>query len=164
MMKLADIHLGLGILLALLSLSASAESIPIAIITHNETNIDSLNIAELKLIYLKKKAYWKTGVPILAINLPGEHALRKKFAKTVMGVLPDEQVNYWNMLYFNGIYPPQIIESQEGVIRLVSSTPGAIGYLHPCAVDKRIKQVFWLYPDGNVTLRSPRMKCHHLND
>lgn len=163
-MNLYCLTLGAGMLMAALSAHAGSESSlnpgPIAIILNNEINIDQLSIAELGLIYLKKKSYWKTGIQIQAINLPSEHVLRQQFSQLVMGSLPDEQANYWNTLYFNGVHPPQMIESQEGMIRLVSATPGAIGYLHPCAVDKRVKQVLWIYPDGRVSKQAPRLACN----
>lgn len=150
--------------MALLSAHVHAEIIPIAIILNDEIQVDHLSIAELGLIYLKKKSYWQSGIQIQAINLPSEHALRQQFSKTVTGAAPDELVNYWNTLYFHGVRPPYLAESQEGMIRIVSSTPGAIGYLHPCAVDKRVKQVLWIYPDGKVTQRAPKLACNVLSD
>lgn len=162
-MKLYSLQLGLGLLMAGLSCQTYAEMIPLAIIMNDEIKLDNLSIAELGLIYLKKKSYWKTGIQIQAINLPSEHILRQQFSKTVMGSLPDEQANYWNTLYFNGVLPPRMIESQEGMIRIVSTTPGAIGYLHPCAVDKRIKQVLWIYPDGKISHQAPKLECNTLS-
>lgn len=157
------LHFAWGLVMAILSCPAHAETVPIAIIMNDEIKPDNLSIAELGLIYLKKKSYWKTGIQIQAINLPSEHILRQQFSKTVIGSLPDEQANYWNTLYFNGVPPPKMIESQEGMIRFVSSTPGAIGYLHPCAVDKRVKQVFWIYPDGKISNQAPKLECNSLN-
>ena len=154
--------LALGFLLLMHVANARGESIPIAIILNEEVKIDQLSIAELGLIYLKKKAYWKTGIQIQAINLPSDHVLRQKFSQIVMGSLPEEQTNYWNTLYFNGVRPPQLIESEEGMIRLVAATPGAIGYLHPCNLDKRIKQAWWIYPDGRLSKLPPKLECQAL--
>ncbi len=43
-----------------------------------------------------------------------------------------------------GISPPHVVASQEAVMRFVANTPGVIGYVAACKVDKRVKVIYRL--------------------
>jgi len=63
--------------------------------------------------------------------------------------LPEDMQSYWNDQYFHGVLPPPVLDSEEAVLRFVSSTAGAIGYVSACAVDKRVEIVALISgPDG----------------
>ena len=50
---------------------------------------------------------------------------------------------YWSRLVFSGgSRPPQIAESREDLIRLLSSNPVAIGYMDRNKVDQRVRIIF----------------------
>jgi hypothetical protein len=58
--------------------------------------------------------------------------LRRAFSQSVLGGVPEGFEDYWRKLYFQGVLPPHVLASEEAVIRFVSSTPGAIGYVTSC--------------------------------
>lgn len=145
--------LGLGSCLA-------SESKVIAIITPNESSIKAVTSTELKLIYWRKKDYWANGQHIHAVNLPADHPLRTQFSSKVLGSLPSAQNDYWNGVYFHGISPPYVLNSQEAVLRYVADTPGAIGYINACNVDSRVKVVAWLTDSGELLNKSPELHCN----
>ena len=118
------------------------EPAAIAVIVPNEQPTKSLSMPELKLIYLRKKDYWANGKRIHAVNLPADHPIRIQFSNKILGSLPSAQNDYWNGVYFHGISPPYVVNSEEAVLRYVADTSGAIGYINACNVVNRRVQGF----------------------
>jgi len=99
---------------------------------------------ELALIFKSKKQFWDDGQRIQPLNLPANHPLRRAFSTTVLKHSPEELDDFWRDMYFHGVLPPHVFLSEEAVIRYVSITPGAIGYVSHCAADHRIVVVMKL--------------------
>lgn len=143
---------------------ARAEQRPpvIAVIVPTQEQVDKLKLtpSSLKLIYLRKQLFWPNGKRIIPVNLQSEHNLRSQFSQAVLGSLPKQQIDYWNGLYFNGIQPPHSVNSEEAVIRFVTDTKSAIGYVNACAVDERVKILLWI--DGeDISAQQPLLDCSH---
>ena len=141
------------------SLSFAAEAKVIAIITPNEPTSKTISLPELKLIYWRKKDYWANGKHIHPVNLPADHPLRMRFSSKVLGSLPNTQSNYWNEMYFHGISPPNVVNSEEAMLRYVADTSGAIGYINACNVDNRVKAIAWLVEEGDFLTNKPELHC-----
>lgn len=141
--------------------SYADEARPLAVIVSSAaevSDIKTLKADELNLIYWRKKQYWQGGVRIHPVNLHAEHPLRLNFSKAVLGSLPSEQTAYWNGLYFHGTSPPYSVQSEEAVLRYVSTTKGAIGYIDACKVDARVRSLLWI--DGNTfSYQKPSLNC-----
>lgn len=103
----------------------------------------NLGSDELALIYLRKRLF-VAGARVQPINLPLTHPLRRWFSQHLLRQTPEELENYWRDQYFNGIVPPFVLASEEAVIRFVASTPGAIGYVPACLVDRRVSVILQL--------------------
>lgn len=137
------------------------EMTPIAVVISSSpelASVQQVSARELGQIFLRKKQYWSSGGRIHPVNLHAEHALRLAFSKTVLGSLPSEQADYWNGLYFHGITPPQSLQSEEAVLRYISTTKGAIGYISGCSVDERVKPVLWI-TDSGISSSRPSFNC-----
>ena len=136
--------------------SALANESVIAVIVASNQSIDDLKLApnQLSLIYWRKQLYWPKGLRVKPVNLRSEHPLRQQFSQTILGGLPKTQVDYWNGQYFNGVLPPYSVNSEEAVLRYVSQTNGAIGYVNACAVDSRVKAFLWII-NNQVTANAP---------
>lgn len=134
----------------------------IAVIVPAQEQAEKLKLTpgSLKLIYLRKQLFWPNGKRIAPVNLRSENPLRIQFSLAVLGNLPKQQIEYWNGLYFNGIQPPHSVNSEEAVIRFVTDTKGAIGYVNACAVDERVKALLWI--DGeNISTQHSAIDCLH---
>jgi ABC-type phosphate transport system substrate-binding protein len=118
----------------------------------------SLSIRELTQIFWRKKQYWQNGTRIHPVNLHAEHPLRILFSKAVLASLPSEQADYWNGLYFHGTTPPYSVQSEEAVLRYVSSTKGAIGYVSLCHLDERVKPLLWV-DQRTISNSKPEFEC-----
>lgn len=111
----------------------------IAIVTAPANPIDSIAIDSLKQVYLRKSFLDGNGTRWIPLNLPVSHQLRQDFSMALFKKKPEAMENFWNEQYFHGITPPQVVLSEEAVLRFVEITPGAIGYVYKRNVDSRVK-------------------------
>jgi hypothetical protein len=111
----------------------------LAIITQPANPLKSLSFKELKRVYLRKSLLDANGIRWIPLNLPVDHAVRQNFSLALFNTPPEEQEQYWNELYFQGLTPPEVLASEEAVLRFIAITPGAIGYVLKRSVDQRVK-------------------------
>jgi ABC-type phosphate transport system substrate-binding protein len=124
--------------LALLLPAAWGAERPFAVIVGPSAAEHRLTRESLALIFKRKQNYWENGTRVLPVNLPPTHALRRAFSLSVLGNAPEAMEDYWREMYFHGVLPPHVLESEEAVILFVNSTPGAIGYISGCPADRKI--------------------------
>jgi len=122
---------------------------PLAVITATANPLDTLSFDDLKLIYLRKSQMDSEGNRWIPLNLPVMDPIRRNFSLTLFSMLPEEQQDYWNIQYFNGITPPKVMASEEAVLRFVSSTTGSIGYIRKQKVDNRVKVLLLITPSAD---------------
>lgn len=151
------VFLSASILLTSFINKAAAEVI--AVIVPHSLKIRQIEASELSLIFWRKKLYWADGKHIQAANYPSNNPLRLQFSLSILKSKPDTQTDYWNGLYFNGISPPHVVDSQEAMLRFVAETTGAIGYVDACKLDGRVKALAWIKADGNVIINAPELNC-----
>lgn len=118
---------------------ASAKADELLVITGIDMPKANLNRKQLENIFLRKSLINSNGIGWIPLNLPPDNPLRIAFSETLLKLPPHNLEAYWNEQYFNGISPPHVLASEEAVIRFVSTTPGAIGYILPCHLDKRVQ-------------------------
>ncbi len=119
---------------------------PLAVITAATNPLGEVSLETLKLIYQRKNLIDAQGTRWVPLNFPASDPLRRSFSLGLFKMLPEEQEGYWNIQYFNGISPPKVLASEEAVLRFVTSTTGAIGYVRKHKVDQRVKVLLLLTP------------------
>lgn len=135
----------------------------IAVVVDGKENVAELKFTsnELRLIYWRKQLYWPMGRRIKPVNLTAEHPLRSQFSQIVLGSTPKKQIDYWNGLYFDGISPPYSVNSEEAVLRYISQTDGAIGYLNVCKIDSRVKPLAWIVNNQISIIEPTNIQCNN---
>jgi ABC-type phosphate transport system substrate-binding protein len=123
---------------------ARCEEPAIAVIMAAGAAPGKLSREQLALIFKRKRRFWEDGSRISPLNLPASHPLRRAFTQQVFNRTPEELEDYWRDQYFHGVRPPFVLASEEAMIRLVAATPGAIGYVRACNVDRRVSVVLRL--------------------
>ena len=148
---------------ALQSVANAEENNTIAVIVGNSQNVEQLKLSvrDLSLIYWRKQLYWPHGRRIKPVNLNSNQPLRLHFSQVILGSLPKEQIDYWNGLYFNGVLPPHVVNSEEAMLRYVTQTSDSIGYVGACKVDERVKAVFWVTGDTITATKPLTLDCGH---
>ena len=121
--------------------AAAASSPGFAIIVADDVSTHALSRESAAFIFERKRLYWPGGARIQPVNLPAAHALRRLFSLCVLGQEPGAMENYWREMYFHGVVPPFVLESEQAVVIFVSTTPGAVGYLSSCPPDLNARVV-----------------------
>lgn len=116
----------------------------LAVVVSRLNSTSAVELDTLAQIYRRKMRYWQDGRKIEPVNLPATEPLRQMFSRRVLKMEPEELEAYWNQQYFQGVFPPYMLPSEEAVIRFVADTPGAIGYVSACAADSRIAVLAYL--------------------
>ncbi len=111
----------------------------LAVITQPSGPVKKLSVDEIKRVYLRKSLLNAEGIRWIPLNLPMAHELRQRFSQALFKTAPEEQEQYWNEQYFQGITPPEVLSSEEAVIRFIAITPGAIGYIYKHSLDNRVR-------------------------
>jgi hypothetical protein len=142
-----NIRIAYALLVSVLFAGFPARSAePLAVITAVTNPLDVVSLDTLKLIYQCKSQLDSEGNRWIPLNLPVTDPLRRSFSLTLFSMLPEEQEDYWNVQYFNGVNPPKVMASEEAILRFVSSTTGSIGYVRKQKVDHRVKVLLLLTP------------------
>ena len=123
--------------------AAVAADNKVAVVAAADAALPPLSAEELALIYRRQKLF-VAGMRVQPVNLPAQHVLRRWFSQQLLKQAPEEMDGYWRELYFNGVVPPFVLASEEAVLRFVEATPGAIGYVSSCALDKRVRVLMQL--------------------
>ena len=142
-----------------LSVPCIAVGETLAVIVSNKEAAHIVSTQELALIFKRKKLSWNDGSRIHPVNMSADHPWRRLFSKQVLKSLPEAQTQYWNNLYYHGLFPPHVVGSPEAMLRYVAETPGAIGYADVCVLDNRVKPVFWLDSRGELSAAPTDHSC-----
>lgn len=101
----------------------------LAVIVHEDVPDSTLDAATVRRIFLRRQRFWDDGTLVAPVNLPATSAVRDAFSRAVLGRAPRDLAEFWNDLYFHGIQPPPVLDSERAVLLYVARTPGAIGYV-----------------------------------
>lgn len=134
---------GLAFVVALLSAPARAEEHQFVVIVHPEVSVDSLGVDELGRIFKKEVTRWPDGTLIRPVELGGTSAARADFYGTTLRLRVGDVTAYWiNQAMTTGSNPPKVFSSANLVMRYVSQTPGAIGFVGAdTPIDPQVKRI-----------------------
>ncbi len=132
-----------GIIALFLTCAVPAENLPVFVVVNPATNTrDFLSKNALSAIFGMRLRKWEDGSAIKVFVLPNEHPLHIAFSKHVLRVFPYQLRNAWDRLVFSGTGEEPIRVASEQQMRAVLSTiPGAIGYLSPSMTDETVKVI-----------------------
>lgn len=115
----------------------------LVVVTSPKSGIDRMSREEVVFVFLGRWRQLPSGIAAVPIDLPIDSPERAAFYRQLVSKSPSEIKAYWSRLMFSGgARPPISPDSREEQIRILASTPGAIGYLDRSAVDNRMKIVF----------------------
>ena len=130
------------------------------IIVAKDSAVTTINSRQLERVFRRKTLINQQGEGWIPINLGIENPLRLAFSKRLFKQPPVEMEAFWNVQYFKGISPPYVVSSEEAVLRFVTSTPGAIGYINPCHLDSRVRVLMKLTIDKSIQSLCKPSKNH----
>lgn len=130
------------LLLALATTVADTRALE-GVVVIGHSNIKRLDAPTLARIYTGR-VIEVDGVPVTAVNANAGSEVRSRFLQIYLNQDEDKYIAYWTVRRYigKGASPRELSKSSD-VIRFVTSTPGAIGYID--AAD--------LQPGLNILLR-----------
>jgi ABC-type phosphate transport system substrate-binding protein len=114
---------------------------PVLTIIVNRERTTNLRLEDVASVFLKKRRFWEDGAPIVALNREPGSPIREIFSRRVLGTDSTRLAAYWNEQYFQGIFPPAMLESSAAVKRYVAADRNAIGYIEASEVDDSVRVV-----------------------
>jgi hypothetical protein len=126
----------------------------LAIIASPDAHIGVSGRTALAQIYRSKVLLDDRGTRIVPVNLPAGHPLREAFSMAVLGRRSQDLQSYWNEQYFHGIRPPNVVDSEEAMLRFVAATDGALGYVQDCRVDERVRVISYIELPANTGIEA----------
>lgn len=100
-----------------------------SIVVH-PSNASSLDMDEIKKIFLGKSKSFPGGGSAVAISQEEGTGPTDTFNKTVLNKSASQLKSYWAKLVFTGkATPPKAVANDAEVIGLISSNPNMIGYI-----------------------------------
>jgi hypothetical protein len=142
MARLATLVVLVGMLLA--EASPADEHPELVVITHPSRAI-TVDADDVRRIFLKQRRFWPDGAAIVPVNQE-DGVLRELFDRAVLQSEPARLATYWDRRYFEGVFPPITLASDEAVRRYVAAKPNAIGYVDARTVDESVHAAFRLGP------------------
>jgi len=111
----------------------------VVVIANPSLATDNLERKTLRAIFGMRKRSWGDGQTITVVVLDDGDDRHLEFCEHSLGMLPYSLRRNWDRLIFSGTgRAPVRVESSEEMMRLVSSTPGAIGYIDKESADDSV--------------------------
>ena len=112
-------------------------SAQVAVIAHKSVPVDSLKKIELLDFYTGDIRVWEDEHPVVVFDLKTKGNVRDSFYH-FLGKTSSRMKSIWMKKMLSGEGdPPEAMKSQEEVLKKVSTTPGAIGFVsHPLVTDE----------------------------
>jgi hypothetical protein len=86
--------------------------------------------AKLRGIFGMRLRTWPDGTPVRVFVLDDNDTLHQDFCKSVLQMYPYQLRQNWDRLLYSGTgQPPVLVGSEAELLKRVSETPGAIGYV-----------------------------------
>ena len=127
----------------------SLQSVALTVVTHPSVEKSTLSVSELRAIFSMRLTHWSDSSPIRVFVLPNEHPRHKEFSMDVLKMFPHQLQSAWDRLVYSGTgNAPTVVDSEEEMRRVVSITPGAIGYIGDAKEDP--DQGMSKRVDGNI--------------
>jgi len=132
-------HLVLLVVFAiLLSFSGTGAFADVTVIANKNISENSLSNSEIKKISLGRIVKWADNTPVHFVTLEGD--VHQKFLKTYIKRSTSQYKNHWRKMIFTGKgCKPKCFKTEAALIRYVSKTDGAIGYIGRRTGAKNVK-------------------------
>jgi ABC-type phosphate transport system substrate-binding protein len=96
----------------------------------NASRPAALSRKQVSDFFLRRVSNWPDGTVVAPIDLSVASPTRAAFSKTVIGQPTEGVVRYWQQTMHAGLrMTPPLVKPEDGVLSIVRSTPGGIGYV-----------------------------------
>ncbi len=109
-------------------------------IVNSGVSTKEITTNEAQLYMTSRLKEWPNGVPVKVFVLPDDNPLHRRFANAVLGLFPYQLRRVWDRQLFSGTgQVPSTVANEAEMIRRVSTTPGALGYVESVPADGSVR-------------------------
>jgi ABC-type phosphate transport system substrate-binding protein len=128
----------LALLCLVLAMPVSAANVVIV----NANNASATDMDTIQRIYLGKLKAFPDGSKALPLTYEQGDGTREAFNNSVLGKSESQYSAFWSKLVFTGRgTPPEMVASQEEMVKLVGTNPNTIGFVDESLVNDSVKVV-----------------------
>jgi ABC-type phosphate transport system substrate-binding protein len=128
------------ILLSLILIAPASQSVEV--IAHPSLEIKFLSAHKARNIFSMRIRSWPDGTPIKVYVLDEDSNLHKQFSKQKLGIFPYKLRRIWDRYIYSGTgQPPITVKNEDEMMKVISSTRGAIGYASKGGANVRIIKI-----------------------
>jgi ABC-type phosphate transport system substrate-binding protein len=121
---------------------SQVQAVEIAVIVNKSNTMTAPDDKMLSMLFLSKKKSFENGNRVVAFDLYEGSEIRDKFYENVIKKSKGQLKSYWSKLIFTGQgKPPEIIGSDEEIMRSVASNESAIAYIDASKVNDTVKVI-----------------------
>ena len=122
------------------TLSASAQDI--SLILNPSVTASGLNRTDIREIFSARKQYWDDGSKITVFVLDSNASAHQVFCRQVLQIFPYQLERLWNQIIYSGQGDkPSVVTSESEMLKAVTTTPGAIGYVYADSTTAGVQEV-----------------------
>lgn len=130
----------LGFLAIFFTGALPADNSPVVVVNLATNPSGFLSQSAISAIFGMRLRKWEDGSQIKVFVFPDENPLHIAFSKQILHAFPYQLRSAWDRLVFSGTgEEPVDVKTEQQMKKMISSTPGAIGYLSRSMVDETIK-------------------------
>lgn len=112
----------------------------VVVVANKSAPVRSLNIEQVKSIFLKKTDTFPDGTPVVAVDLPYDNEVREEFYQKAVNKRASQVKSYWAKRVFTGKGSPNNTKKNDSAVkRWVASGANRLGYIDANSVDGSVK-------------------------
>lgn len=137
--------------LLFLSIFSSADLwAEVLIIAHPSVNVESINMQELKNVFMGNRVKWTDELQIEVVVLK-DSSVHKEFTREITHKTSAQFKNWWRRMLFTGkgMFPKEF-DSEQALMKYVAENKGAIGYVAPGTKITGVKVIQVLKDQGGM--------------
>jgi ABC-type phosphate transport system substrate-binding protein len=128
-----------GLVMVLLGLSGSTYAKTV-VIANDDVDVRTIDKRELQKVFLGRTS--ELGGQRVVLATLREGISHKEFTENYLQMTPQQFTNHWRKIVFSGTgKEPTSFDSEAELVKFVSKTPGAIGYVSGSTTTNGVKRL-----------------------
>lgn len=113
-------------------LAAMARGVPDpVVVAHPAVPSIALSVTAARLYVTRKVTTWPDSTPVVVFVMPDDAPTHDAFSRAVLGLFPYQLRKAWDRQIYSGTgQGPEVVATEREMLQRVSTTPGALGYVH----------------------------------
>lgn len=127
------------------------------VVVHPDNPLPAVPTSEVSDIFLGKKAEWSGGIAVRVVERPIRSEIRGAFTHDIHDRSVESVHQLWQRRILTGrVLAPDLADTDEEVLRIVASDPGAIGYVSADTPLRGVREMPVVEVPERISYQAPR--------